>query len=48
MNFYQVSELKCFCELNGSGHFLVSTLNVDRIVENAQKLYNGEVIELEW
>ncbi len=48
MKFYQVSELKCFCELNGSGHFLVSTLNVDKILENAQKLYNGEVISLEW
>lgn len=48
MHFYSVSELKCFCELNGSGHFLVSTLNVDRILENAQKLYDGNVISLEW
>ncbi|MBQ8895028.1 MAG: DUF4340 domain-containing protein [Clostridia bacterium] len=48
MKFYSVSELKCFCELNGSGHFWVSTLNVDKILENAQKLYDGEVISLEW
>ena len=48
MNFYSVSELKCFCELNGTGNFWVSTLNVDKILENAQKLYDGEVISLEW
>lgn len=48
MKFYSVTELKCFCELNGTGHFWVSTLNVDKILENAQKLYNGEVISLEW
>ena len=48
MKFYSVSELKCFVELNGSGHFWVSTLNVDRILSNAQKLYDGEVISLEW
>lgn len=48
MVFYSVSELKCFVELNGSGNFWVSTLNVDKIMENAQKLYDGEVINLEW
>lgn len=48
MKFYSVNELKCFCELNGSGNFWVSTLNVDKILENAQKLYDGEVISLEW
>ncbi|MBQ6823433.1 MAG: DUF4340 domain-containing protein [Clostridia bacterium] len=48
MKFYSVSELKCFCELNGSGNFWVSTMSVDKILENAQKLYNGEVISTEW
>ncbi len=48
MRFYPVNELKCFVELNGTGRFYVSTLNVDRILENAQKLYNGEVIQTEW
>ncbi len=48
MKFYPVSELKCYVELNGTGRFYVSTLNVDRILENAQKLYNGEVIQTEW
>ncbi len=48
MKFYSVSELKCFVELNGTGHFWVSTLNVDKILSNAQKLYDGEVISLEW
>ncbi len=48
VNFYPVSELKCFVELNGAGRFYVSTMNVDRILDNAQKLYNGEVIQTEW
>ena len=48
MKFYPVSELKCFCELNGSGNFWISTLNVDKILQNAQKLYDGEVISTEW
>ena len=48
MKFYPVSELKCFCELNGTGSFWVTTMNVDKIIENAQKLYNGEVITTEW
>ncbi len=48
MKFFPVSELKCFCELNGSGSFWVTTMNVDKILDNAQKLYNGEVITTEW
>lgn len=48
MKFYSVSELKCFVELNGTGNFWVSTLNVDKILSNAQKLYDGDVISLEW
>ncbi len=48
MKFYSVSELKCFVELNGKGNFWVSTLNVDKILSNAQKLYDGDVISLEW
>ncbi len=48
MKFYSVSELKCFVEINGTGHFWVSTLNVDKILSNAQKLYDGDVISLEW
>ncbi|MBQ8600582.1 MAG: DUF4340 domain-containing protein [Clostridia bacterium] len=48
MKFYPVSGLKCFCEVNGSGQFWVSKMNVEKILENAQKLYNGEVITLEW
>lgn len=48
LKFYPVSELKCFCERDGSGQFWVSRLSVERILENAQKLYDGEVITLEW
>ncbi len=48
MKFFPVSQLKCFCELNGKGSFWVTTMNVDKILENAQKLYNGEVIITEW
>lgn len=48
MRFYPVSELKCFYEINGAGRFWVSTLNVDKILDNAQKLYDGEVIMTEW
>lgn len=48
LKFYPVSELKCFYELNGSGQFYVSMMNVEKIIENAQKLYDGEVINLEW
>ncbi len=48
LKFYPVSELKCFYELNGSGQFWVSKMNVEKIIENAQKLYDGEVINLEW
>lgn len=48
MKFYPVSELKCYCEVNGTGSFWVTTMNVEKIVENAQKLYNGEVITTEW
>ena len=48
MKFYPVSELKCFYELNGSGRFWVGRMNVERILENAQKLYDGDVINLEW
>lgn len=48
MKFYTVSELKCYCELNGKGNFLVTMMNVEKILENAQKLYNGETINTEW
>ena len=48
MKFYPVSELKCYCEVNGTGSFWVTTMNVEKIIENAQKLYNGEVITTEW
>ena len=48
MKFYPVSELKCYCEVNGTGSFWVTTMNVEKIVENAQKLYNGEIIITEW
>ena len=48
MEFFPVSELKCFCALNGSGRFVVDTMHVDLILENAQHLYDGETIELEW
>ncbi len=48
LRFYPVNELKCFAELDGAGRFYVSTLNVDRILQNAQKLVNGEVIQTEW
>ncbi len=48
IKFYSVSELKCFVEVNGTGNFWVSTLNVDKILNNAQKLYDGDVIYLEW
>lgn len=48
MKFYPVSELKCYCEVNGTGSFWVTMMNVEKIVENAQKLYNGEVITTEW
>ncbi len=48
MKFYPVTGLKCFCEVNGKGQFWVSKMNVEKILENAQKLYNGEVITLEW
>ncbi len=48
MKFYEVSGLKCFCELNGTGLFWVATQNVDRILSNAQALYDGEVIKVEW
>ncbi len=48
MEFYPVSDLKCSCRLNGSGRFLVNTQYVDLILENAQHLYDGETIELEW
>lgn len=48
MEFYPVSDLKCCCRLNGEGRFLVNTQYVDLILENAQHLYNGETIELEW
>ena len=48
MKFYPVSELKCFCELNGKGSFWVTTMNVDKILDNAQKLYDGTPINTEW
>lgn len=48
IKFYSVTELKCFVEVNGKGNFWVSTLNVDKILSNAQKLYDGDVISLEW
>ena len=48
MKFYPVTGLKCFCEVNGKGQFWVSKMNVEKILENAQKLYDGEVITLEW
>lgn len=48
MRFFPVSELKCFCELNGTGSFWVTTMNVDKILDNAQKLYDGTPINTEW
>lgn len=48
MKFYKITESDCFYELNGTGRFWVSTMNVEKIVDNAQKLYDGEVINLEW
>jgi len=48
IRFYEVGENKCFCEVNGGGYFLVKTHNVDKLLENAQKLYDGETINLEW
>lgn len=48
MEFYPINELRCRCVLNGSGRFVVNTLNVDLILENAQHLYDGEKIELEY
>lgn len=48
MTFYPISEQKCFCELDGGGRFVVDTMQVDLILKNAQHLYDGETIELEW
>ncbi len=48
IRFYEVGENKCFCEVNGGGYFLVKTHNVEKLLENAQKLYDGETINLEW
>ena len=48
IRFYEVGDNKCFCEVNGGGRFLVKTHNVDKLLTNAQKLYNGETINLEW
>ena len=48
MEFYPIDDLKCFCALNGEGRFVVDTMQVDLILENAQHLYDRETIELEW
>ncbi len=48
LKYYAANELKCFYEVNGSGVFNVSRLSVEKIMENAQKLYDGEEIIAEW
>jgi len=48
LQFYKINDLRCFYQLNGEGVFYVATSAVEQIIENAQKLYDGEEIVLEW
>ncbi|MBQ3084772.1 MAG: DUF4340 domain-containing protein [Clostridia bacterium] len=48
IRFYKVSDDKCFCEINGGGQFWVKIYNVDLILKNAQNLYDGKEINLEY
>lgn len=48
LKYYAVNEMKCFFEVNGSGIFNVSRLSVEKILENAQNLYDGKEIIAEW
>ncbi len=48
IKFYEVGNNKCYCEVNGSGNFWVKTYSVDKILTNAQNLYDGESINLEF
>ncbi len=44
LKYYKISDLKSFYELNGSGRLVVSTSNVEKILEFAQMLYDGKEI----
>jgi hypothetical protein len=48
VKFFSVSEMNCFCEIDGKGKFYVTSYNVEKILENAQKLYDGQAILIEW
>jgi len=38
-------ELYAYCLVNGDGHFIVKTSQLDRIITNVRKLINGEKVE---
>ena len=48
LNYYKVDDRYCYFEMNGKGMFYVKTMDVDFILENAQKVYNNEEIMQAW
>ena len=48
MNYYLVDERYCYYEMNGKGMFYVKKQDVDKIIENVQKVYNNEEIMQAW
>ena len=48
LKYYKKSDVDSFFELNGAGRLIVSTSKVDRILQFAQQLYDGQEIVLDW